>query len=84
MLGSRFTCPSVSSPTERWKYYRGADKSLARPVRKQAQKHVRDARDFNKIETQVVIKFFSPAMQGAEGSSRHSESNISLFPSWSG
>ena len=27
----------------------GADKSLARPGRKQAGKHVRDARDFNKI-----------------------------------
>ena len=30
------------------KYWR-ADKSLARPGRKQARKHVRDARDFNKI-----------------------------------
>jgi len=38
--------------------YRGADKSLARPGRKQARKHVRDARDFNNIETRAVIKFF--------------------------
>jgi len=38
--------------------YRGADKSLARPGRKQARKHVRDARDFNNIETRDVIKFF--------------------------
>ena len=38
--------------------YRGADKSLARPGRKQARKHVRDARDFN-IETRAVIKFLS-------------------------
>ena len=37
--------------------YRGADKSLARPGRKQARKHVRDARDFNKIEKRAVIKF---------------------------
>ena len=37
--------------------YRGADKSLARPGKKQARKHVRDARDFNKIETRAVIKF---------------------------
>jgi len=37
--------------------YPGADKSLARPGRKQAQKHVRDARDFKKIETRAVIKF---------------------------
>ena len=37
--------------------YLGADKSLARPGRKQARKRVRDARDFNKIETRAVIKF---------------------------
>jgi len=39
-------------------HYRGADKFLARPGRKQAQKHVRDARDFNNIETRALIKFF--------------------------
>ena len=38
-------------------FYRSADKSLARQGRKQARKHVRDARDFNKIETRAVIKF---------------------------
>ena len=38
--------------------YRDADKSLARPGRKQARKQVRDARDFNNIETRAVIKFF--------------------------
>jgi hypothetical protein len=38
--------------------YWGADKSLARPGRKQARKHVRDARDFNNIETRAVIKYF--------------------------
>ena len=37
---------------------RGADKSLARPGRKQARKHVRDTRDVNNIETRAVIKFF--------------------------
>jgi len=36
----------------------GADKSLARPGRKSPRKHVRDARDFNNIETRAVIKFF--------------------------
>jgi len=35
----------------------GADKSLGRPGRKQARKHVSDARDFNNIETRAVIKF---------------------------
>ena len=38
--------------------YRGADKSLARPGMKQARKHVRDAREFNNIETRAVIKPF--------------------------
>jgi hypothetical protein len=37
--------------------YRDADKSLARPGRKQSGKHVRDPRDFNNIETPAVIKF---------------------------
>ena len=36
----------------------GADKSLARPGRKQAWKQVREACDFNNIKTQAVIKFF--------------------------
>ena len=40
-----------------WCLYRDADKSLARPGRKHARKHNRDARDFNKIETRTVIKF---------------------------
>jgi len=39
--------------------YRGADKSLTRPGRKQARKHVRDERDFNNIDTRAVIRFFS-------------------------
>ena len=38
-------------------YYRGADKSLALTVWKQALKHVRDARCFNNIETRAVIIF---------------------------
>ena len=37
----------------------GADKSLARPGRKQAGKHIRDAHDFNNLETLAVISFFS-------------------------
>jgi len=37
--------------------YRGADKSLARPGRKQARKHVRYAHDFN-IEARAVKFFF--------------------------
>ena len=37
---------------------RGADKSLARPGRKQAGKHVSGARDFNNIETANFQVFF--------------------------
>jgi len=37
---------------------RGADKSLARPGRKEDRKDVRDANDFNNIETRAVIRFF--------------------------
>jgi len=37
-------------------FYGGADKSLARPERKQSRKPVRDERDFNEIETRAVIK----------------------------
>jgi len=39
-------------------FYWGADKSLARPGRKQARKNVGDARDFNNIVTRAVMKFF--------------------------
>ena len=75
--GAKENSPSLS-------YCRGADKSLARPGRKQPRKHVRDARDFNNIEMRAVMKFFfPPARQGAEGNSRHSDTNISLFPTWS-
>jgi len=40
------------------KFCRGADKSLARPGRKEVRKHVRDARDFDNIEARAVIKRF--------------------------
>jgi hypothetical protein len=41
------------------KSYQRAEKSLDRPGRKQARKHVRDVRDFNNIEIRAVIKFVS-------------------------
>jgi len=63
--------------------YKSADKSLARPGRTQARKHVRDARDFNKSKRELSTFFFL-AGQGADGNSRHSDRNISSFPSWSG
>jgi len=52
----------------RWHYscwsYRGADKSLARPGRKQTWKHLRDEHDFNNMETRAVFKFFLFFLQG--------------------
>ena len=59
--------------------YRGTDKSLVRRGRKQPCKYVRDARDFNNIETRAVTKFFFLAKQGAEGNSSHSNRNINFF-----
>jgi len=50
----------VYTPT----FYRCADKSLARSGRKQTRKHVRDARDFNNIETRAAIKFLFFFLQG--------------------
>jgi len=63
--------------------YRGADKSLARPERKQVQKHVRDARDFNNIETRAVIMF--PSLQGKALKEIHAiltETLACFFPGW--
>jgi len=61
-----------------------ADKSLALPVRKQARKHVRDARDFNNIETRVVIKLFF--LQGKAPKEIHVivTEILACFQSWSG
>jgi len=68
--------------------YRGTDNSLARPGRKQARKHVRDTRDYNKIETRGVIKFLF--LQGKAPKEIHAiltetkkERNKLLFPYWS-
>jgi len=64
--------------------YRGADESLARPGWKQARKHVRDARDFNNIETRAVIKFFFPPLQGKAPKEIHAiltETLACLLPS---
>jgi len=52
---------NLFSPQHYFKVFlntRGADKSLARPGRKEARKHARDARDFNDVETRTVIKLF--------------------------
>ena len=61
-------------------YFQGADKSLARPGRKEARKHVRDVRDFNNIKKRTAKKYFFSARQGAEGNSRHSDRNFFFLP----
>jgi len=48
--------PDITGHTAVSTLYRCADKSLARSGRKQARKHIRDARDFSNIETRAVIK----------------------------
>ena len=55
--------------TAKLAFVRRADKSLARPGWKQARKPVRDARDFNKMETRAVIKFLF--MQGKAPKEMH-------------
>jgi len=66
-------------------FTRGPDKSLARPGRKQARKHVRDARDFNNIETRAVnMCFFFLQVKASKEIHVNSDRNISFFPSWSG
>jgi hypothetical protein len=50
---------------------------------KQARKHVRDARDFNNIETRVVIKFVF--LQGKAPNEIHAivtETLACFFPGW--
>jgi len=61
--------------------YLGADKSLARPGRKQARKNVRRSARFQQHRDASSHQFSFPARQGAEGNSRRSDRNISLFPS---
>jgi len=77
------TVPQPTLPPRAPSNTPGADKSLARPGRKQARKHVRRYAQFQHRDAschQVLL----PARQGAEGNSRHSDRNISLFTSWSG
>jgi len=61
--------------------YLGADKSLARPGRERARMSGTRANWTSRRE--LSSSFFFPARQDAEGNSRHSDRNISLFPSWS-
>jgi len=65
--------------------FRGADKSLARPGRKQTRKNVRNARDFNNIETRAIIKFYFFFLQGKATKEIHAilKEIMAFFPSCS-
>ena len=72
----------VSKMSSRVGSYRDADKSLARPGKKQARKNVIDARDFNNIEMKA-LKFFS--LQGKTPKEIHAilaETLTCFFPGW--
>ena len=67
----------------KYRYYRGAEKSLDRPGRTQARKHVWDVRDFNNMETRAVIKFFFIFLQGKAPKEMHAiltETLVSFLP----
>jgi len=65
----RESCERNKGPLSQDVKYRAADKSLGRPGKKQARKHVRDVRDFNNIETRAIIKVFF--LQGKEPKEIH-------------
>ena len=63
--------------------YCRAEKSLDRTGRKQARKHIRDARDFNNIETRAVIKFLF--LQGNAPKEIYAileETRVCFLPGW--
>ena len=64
--------------------YRGTDKSLARPGSKTSSEACQGRARFQQHRDTSCHQVFLPARQGAEINSRHSDRNISLFPSWSG
>ena len=85
-LAQKFTFVCAAVECGSWDMYRGADNSLARPGRKEARKHVCDARYFSNIETRAVIKFFF-FQQGKAPKEIHTiltETLACLFPFWSG
>ena len=54
----RVAAESLAAQQQTGVSYRGADKSLARPGRKQARKHVRDARDSTTSRRELSSSFF--------------------------
>jgi len=79
----RLTTEITRHPLFPGSIYPGADKSLARPGRKQARKRVSDARDFNNTKTRAVIKFPSTLRQGKAPKEIHAiltETSLCFLP----
>jgi len=66
------------------KMYRDADKSLAPTTKETSSEACQGRARFQQHRDASCHQVSFPARQGAEGNSRHSDRNISLFPSWSG
>jgi len=62
--------------------YRGADKSLACPERKQAPKHVGDTSDINNIEERAVKLFFLQGKAPKEIHTILTETLACFLPGW--
>ena len=81
VLKHRQNSENISSTVLTFHHFTGgADKSLARPRKKQTRKHVRDARDFNNIETGAVTKFFLFSCKEIHAILTET---LACFPSWS-
>ena len=61
--------------------YRGADKSLAKTRKETSSEAYRGRARFQQNKDVSCLQVSFLARQGAEGNSRHSDRNISLFPS---
>ena len=62
----------------------GADKSLARPGKKTISEACKGRARFQRHGDASCQQVVFPARQDTEENSRHSDRNISLFPSWLG
>jgi hypothetical protein len=64
--------------------YRCADKSLAATRKETGSEACQGRARFQQHRDASCHRVSFPERQGAEGNSRHSDRNFSLFPSWSG
>jgi len=67
-------------------HYRGADKSLARTGRKQAEKHIKDARTISTTSRRELSSSIFFPLQGKAPKEIHAilTETLACIPSWSG